>query len=196
MQRIRPWAGSTPFLRRRSLPNAVCFLARVTAGTCRNERDPRRESARCQAVIPVRTRLRVRARLTSGNITTIVLAGIGGQSTPSTTDIQQSVRGLEVELFAHERELVVLQLFQGLKLGRVRDDSRGVNPTRYAAMKRGVRNTWFSFTRVISENHERAIMSVPKSLARRRRQRRGWRRLTCVGPRTTRRNRHRGHSDP
>ena len=128
MQRIRPWAGSTPFLRRRSLPNAVCFLARVTAGTCRNERDPRRESARCQAVILARTRLRVRARLTSGNITTIVLAGIGGQSTPSTTDIQQSVRGLEVELFAHERELVVLQLFQGLKLGRVRDDSRGVNP--------------------------------------------------------------------
>jgi hypothetical protein len=55
-------------------------------------------------------------------VTSIVRARISGQSTPSTTDIQQPVRRFEVELFTDEGELVVLELFKGLELGRVRDD--------------------------------------------------------------------------
>jgi hypothetical protein len=66
--------------------------------------------------------------LTSGNVTTVVLSGVSGQGTPTTTNIQQPVRGLQVELFTDEGELVVLQLFEGFEFGRVRDDSRSINP--------------------------------------------------------------------
>ena len=66
--------------------------------------------------------------LTSGNVTAVVLSSIGGQGTPTTTNVQQPVRRLEVELFTNEGELVVLQLLEGFEFGRIRDDSRSVNP--------------------------------------------------------------------
>jgi hypothetical protein len=110
---------------------------------------------------------------TSGNIASIVLSSVSSQSAPSTADIQQPVRRLEVELFTDESELVVLQLFKSLEFGRVRDDPRGVNPIE---VEERVANLVWS-------GPASSLPSEPSP-------------LTCVDPRTTRRNRHLGHNDP
>jgi hypothetical protein len=53
-----------------------------------------------------------------------------GKSSPSTANIEQLVARLETNLLADDSELVILELFEGLLLRGVRDDTRGVDHAR------------------------------------------------------------------
>lgn len=67
---------------------------------------------------------------TSGGVRAVVLRSKCGERSPSTTNVQQAVSRLEVELLAHHRELVVLQLLERLHAVDVLDDARGVDHPR------------------------------------------------------------------
>jgi hypothetical protein len=63
----------------------------------------------------------------SGDVATVVLSGEGDEGSPSASNVEQLVGRLEVELLAHELELVVLQLLERLRVLDVLHDSRGVD---------------------------------------------------------------------
>jgi len=65
--------------------------------------------------------------LTSSNITIVVLSSKGSKSSPSTSNVEQLVGRLKVELLADELELVVLEFLESLGSGDVLDDSGGVD---------------------------------------------------------------------
>jgi hypothetical protein len=69
-------------------------------------------------------------QLTSSDVCVIVFGGKSSQCSPSTADIQHAVPLLQVELLADHRELVVLQLLEGLLAGNVRNDTGSVDHAR------------------------------------------------------------------
>lgn len=60
----------------------------------------------------------------------VVDTGKLGESTPATADIEHGLALLEVELFANDSHLVVLELLESFLLGRVRDNTAGVDHAR------------------------------------------------------------------
>lgn len=50
----------------------------------------------------------------TGDVAVVVLVSKGGESSPTTSNVEKTIFGLEVEFFTDDRELVVLQLFEGL----------------------------------------------------------------------------------
>lgn len=66
----------------------------------------------------------------TGHMGTVVDAGVFGESAPATADVEHLVTGLDIDLLAHNGQLVVLELLQGLLLVDVGNDARGVDHTR------------------------------------------------------------------
>lgn len=65
----------------------------------------------------------------TSDLSAIVNRSILGQSTPATTEIKDSVTGLNANLFADHSQLVVLQFLQSLFLVGVADDTGSVDHT-------------------------------------------------------------------
>lgn len=63
----------------------------------------------------------------TSNLSTVVDTGKAGKGTPAAADVEKALARLEVNLFAHNSQLVVLELLEGLLRFDVRDDTRGVN---------------------------------------------------------------------
>jgi hypothetical protein len=72
----------------------------------------------------------VSSKSDTGNITVVVLSGESGKGTPTTSDVQELVSRLQIEFFTDKGKLVVLELFEGFKLGWVGDDSGSVDPVK------------------------------------------------------------------
>lgn len=68
--------------------------------------------------------------LTSSDVRAIVLSCESNESSPSTSNIQHLVSGLQVQLFAHHRHFVVLQLLKSLHTIDVLDDTGSVDHAR------------------------------------------------------------------
>ena len=66
----------------------------------------------------------------TGDLGAVVDTGEFGKSTPATADVEHGLALLEVELFANDSHLVVLELLKGFLLGRVRDNTAGVDHAR------------------------------------------------------------------
>lgn len=63
----------------------------------------------------------------TGDLSTIVNRSILSQSTPATTEIKDSVTGLNTDLFANNSQLVVLKFLESLFLVGVADDTGSVD---------------------------------------------------------------------
>jgi hypothetical protein len=66
----------------------------------------------------------------TGDLGAVVDTGELGESTPATADIEHGLALLEIELFADDGHLVVLELLESFLLGRVRDNTAGVDHAR------------------------------------------------------------------
>jgi hypothetical protein len=66
----------------------------------------------------------------TGDLGAVVDRGEFGKSAPATADIEHGLALLEIELFADDGHLVVLELLEGFLLGRVRDNTAGVDHAR------------------------------------------------------------------
>lgn len=69
----------------------------------------------------------VLAQSDAGSVDTVVLGGVCNEGSPTASDVEELVTGLESELFTDGRELVVLHLLEGLFDVRVADDAGGVD---------------------------------------------------------------------
>jgi hypothetical protein len=65
--------------------------------------------------------------LTTSDIGSVVLGGVGDQRSPSTSNVEHPVALLQVEFLANHVELVVLELLEGLLLVDVGDDTGSVD---------------------------------------------------------------------
>lgn len=72
----------------------------------------------------------VPAKRDTSDIAVKVLRGVGGKCTPTTSDVKQSVRRLEIELIADDSEFVILEFFKSFFPSDIKNDTRGVNHTR------------------------------------------------------------------
>lgn len=119
-----------PLSRRRWFPKAVWLTPRVTRHHQKEEKRVSWSLKSATKPLVSTTRLNsslARFRLTSGNVAIVVLSSEGSKSSPSTSDIEELVGRLEVELLADELELVVLEFLESLGSGDVLYDSGGVD---------------------------------------------------------------------
>jgi hypothetical protein len=66
----------------------------------------------------------------TSDLATVVLVRKCGKGTPATPDVEEIICGLEIELLADDRELVVLKLLESLRLGNRGHDTRRVDHAR------------------------------------------------------------------
>jgi len=69
----------------------------------------------------------VLAESNTSNFAVVVLMSESGKGTPSTSDVEQAIFGLEVEFLANHGQLVVLELFKAFLLFDVQNDARGID---------------------------------------------------------------------
>lgn len=67
------------------------------------------------------------AESNTGDFAVVVLVSESGKGTPSTSDVEQAIFGLEVEFLANHGQLVVLELFKAFLLFDVQNDARGID---------------------------------------------------------------------
>lgn len=65
----------------------------------------------------------------AGSVDTVVLGSKGDEGTPSASNVQETIAGLEAKFLADDGELVILELFEGFSLGEVGDDTTRVDHT-------------------------------------------------------------------
>lgn len=66
----------------------------------------------------------------TSNVSTIVNGSVFGESTPATAKVEDSITRLEADLFTHNGQFVILELFQSLLPVDITDQARGVDHTR------------------------------------------------------------------
>ena len=67
------------------------------------------------------------AKSNTSNFAVVVLMSESGKGTPSTSNVEQAIVGLEVEFLANHGQLVVLELFEGFLLFDVQNDARSID---------------------------------------------------------------------
>lgn len=72
----------------------------------------------------------VAAESDTGNVSSVVDAGVFRESAPAAAKVENGVTGLQANLFAHNRELVILELLEGLFLVDIADEAGGVDHAR------------------------------------------------------------------
>lgn len=72
----------------------------------------------------------VAAESDTSNLGAKVDAGEASEGAPAAANVKEGLTLLEIDLLAHNRKLVVLELLEGLLLGDVRDDTRSVDHAR------------------------------------------------------------------
>lgn len=69
----------------------------------------------------------VLAESNAGNFALVVLVSKSSEGTPSTSNVQQAIVGLEVELLANYGQLVILELLKAFLFFDIQNNTRGIN---------------------------------------------------------------------
>ena len=69
----------------------------------------------------------VLAESNTSDITVVVFMGESSKGAPSTSNVEQTIVGLEVEFLANHGQLVVLELLEAFLLFNVQNDARGID---------------------------------------------------------------------